>query len=146
MEFDAKTPTWAKIELFGHSCYWGRVREIEAYGGRMGIIESLTPHGFSPEPVIFGAGALFRVTPMSENSVRRAALPHSYVPCDSFEEAPILPEHCASCGWTAVEHDQEKRLLAAAPETHREGQEEPEDDIPFDQGRVVDLREARRIA
>ncbi len=80
MSFDAKAPTWAKIELFGHYSYLGRVREIEAYGGRMGLIESLTPLGFAPEPVIFGAGALFRVTPMDEKTVRRPALPHSYVP------------------------------------------------------------------
>jgi hypothetical protein len=140
MDIDFKSPRWAHVELFGHISYFDRVREIDAFGGRMGCIESLSPDGLSEEPVIFGAGALYRVTPMTEEACRRAVLPRSYGACDTFTSAPVLPERCADCGYTLPEHEEARtrgRLLLAAPETSREGSGRPpapeESDIPFDE-------------
>lgn len=109
-EFAFKKPRWAHLELFGHSGYFGLVQEVEAFGGKLGVIYSLSREGLAEDGMGFGANAIFRITPMSEEGCRRAVLPRSFAPCETFSPAAVLPARCADCGFTEAEHLQRPAL------------------------------------
>lgn len=138
-----KEPTWAHAELFGHSSYFGRVREVLFCGSPGLAIEPLTVDGFMP--AFFAAGsAIFRLTPMSEDDARHAVMPRAFRACDTFQAAPVLQTHCRTCGRNEPEHEEERQRKALLPPSPRgaspildasfeEGSPEGgDDDIPFD--------------
>ena len=152
---DFKEPTWAHAELFGHSSYFGRVREVTFCGSPGLAIEPATVDGMLP--AFFAAGsAIFRLTPMSEEDVRHAALPRAFRACEVFQPAPIFPASCRTCGRNEQEHEEERQRKALPAATIPDASFEEEgdgqkDDIPFepraaancDHGLIFDEERAR---
>ncbi len=141
------TPRWAHAEVYGHSNYYCRAEDA-TYRGAPGVaIEPMTVDGLLPA-LFVPVGAIFRMTPMSENDVRHAALPRAYRACETFQASGALPSNCRVCGRNEQEHVEEQqrkaqpilseRALSVIPDALFEEGDGQDDDIPFD--------EASRIA
>jgi hypothetical protein len=127
-----KEPTWAHIELFGHKSFYGRIREATHFGVVGAEIEPMTAAGFS-ETIFRGGAAIYGVSPMTEEDVRRAVMPRAWRACESFKASVALPDLCLTCGRNEPEHDEERSRLAALPAPALFVEAEIEDDeIPFD--------------
>lgn len=146
-----KDPTWAHAELFGHSSYFGRVREVTFCGAAGLAIEPLIVDGFLPE--FFAAGsAIFRLTPMSEDDVRHAVLPRAYRACEAFQASRALATNCRVCGHNEQEHAEEQqrkalpilieRSASVIPDALFEGED---DDIPFESRLDATIRHVRSV-
>lgn len=141
-----KEPTWAHAELFGHSSYFGRVREVLFCGSPGLAIEPLTVDGLMP--AFFAAGsAIFRLTPMTEDDARHAVMPSAFRACETFQAAPALQTHCRTCGRNEPEHEEERQRKALLPGPRLDSiqdasfedgwsPKEAGDDIPFDRGQA----------
>lgn len=146
-----KQPTWAHAELFGHASYFCRAQEVNFCGSHGLAIEPVTVDGILP--AFFAAGAaIFRLTPMSEDDVRHAALPRAFRACETFQAAPVLLTHCRVCGRDEPEHEEERQRKAlppspraASPIPDAEFGEELDDDIPFDGEAAQDMAEDRAL-
>lgn len=109
-EFTFKRPRWVHLELFGRSSYFGLAQEAEVFGGKLGVIYSLSVEGLAEDGMGFGANAIYRITPMPEEVCRRAVLPAPFRVCETFAAAPVLATRCRHCGFTAAEHLQRPAL------------------------------------
>ena len=76
---DEKFDSWAVVEVFGHSRFAGRVTE-QAIGGcafvRIDVPELLADGHYEARPgftKLFTQGAIFSITPCTEETARRAA-------------------------------------------------------------------------
>lgn len=70
---------WACVEIFGHRKHYGRVTEVERFGTKMLRVD--VPTG-TPAPLLetetfdtfmYGGGAIFSLTPMTEEAARKWA-------------------------------------------------------------------------
>lgn len=76
---------WHILELFGHVSHVGIVSEVEAFGGKLCRIDALQRDGsFVTHHV--GAGAIYRLTPTTEEAARERMKPFS-----TFAYAAPLP-------------------------------------------------------
>lgn len=80
---------WCVIELFGHQKIIGRVTE-QTIGGqtfiRVDVPETKLASAFTR---MFGAGAIYSITPVSEELARRMAEGISVRPINVYELAPV---------------------------------------------------------
>lgn len=67
---------WACVEIFGHRKHYGRIAEVDRFGTKMLRVDVPTQ---PPAPLIedesfetffYGGGAIFSVTPMTEEAAR----------------------------------------------------------------------------
>jgi hypothetical protein len=70
---------WFILEMFGHIRHVGYVTEVEAFGAKLGRIDSLQRDG-SIVTVHFGAASVFRLTPTTEETAREMMKPVAYEP------------------------------------------------------------------
>ncbi len=129
-----KEPMWARVELLGHKLYFGRIREASHFGVLGAEVEPMQPTGAGVAFFVGGA-AIYRVTPMIEDDVRRSALPQTWRACDAFQASGVLPALCLQCGKDEPEHDAERLRVAALPPVR---EAEVDDDIPFEARPVGD--------
>lgn len=106
--------SWALLELMGHRRLYGLVEEVDLFGAKMCRIDTLLAHD-APEPgptQIYGAPAIYCITPMSEDEVRERMRPRY--------------------GQRALEHDDEPDDDEPEPD-HDYPEPEPDSDrgIPF---------------
>lgn len=83
---------WACVEIFGHRKHYGRIREVERFGTKMLRVDvptaSAAPLLGEPEvfeTFMYGGGAIFSLTPMTEEAARKWAdqeRPRPYRPLD----------------------------------------------------------------
>jgi hypothetical protein len=83
---------WACVEIFGHRKHYGRVKEIERFGTKMlrvdvpaGAAAPLLGEEERFETFLYGGGAIFSLTPMTEEAARKWAeteRPRPYRPLD----------------------------------------------------------------
>lgn len=71
---------WACVEIFGHRKHYGRVKEVERFGTKMLRVDvpvagaaPLLGEGDSFETFMYGGGAIFSLTPMTEEAARKWA-------------------------------------------------------------------------
>ena len=83
---------WACVEVFGHRKHYGRIKEIERFGSKMLRVDVPT-QASAPllgesekfETFLYGGGAIFSLTPMTEEAARKwaeAERPKPYRPLD----------------------------------------------------------------
>jgi len=65
--------TWALVELFGHARIAGKVSEQTIAGGAFLRVDVPTVDGQAEFTRFFGAGAVYSISPCSEEVVRLAA-------------------------------------------------------------------------
>lgn len=129
---DFKEPIWAHIELFGHKTYFGRIQEVTRFGVVGAAIEPMTAAGFI-EPQFRGGAAIYGVTPMLEEDVRRAVMPRAWRACEAFKPSMALPDLCLTCGRNEPEHQEERaQIVALPPPATIPDAEVDGDDIPFE--------------
>lgn len=65
------TEEWGLVEIFGHRRHYGRLVEIERFGAKLLRVDVPTesPHVFQQHT--YGGGAIFCITPMTEDAVRK---------------------------------------------------------------------------
>ena len=83
---------WACVEIFGHRKHYGRIREVERFGTKMLRVDvptqtpaPLLAESESFETFMYGGGAIFSLTPMTEEAARKwaaAERPSAYRPLD----------------------------------------------------------------
>ena len=61
---------WAQVEIFGHRQHWGRILEVERFGATLIRIDIPTEDAEIFESVFYGGGAIFSVTPCTEEAAR----------------------------------------------------------------------------
>lgn len=132
---DFKEPVWAHIELFGHKSYFGRIQEATRLGAVGAAIEPITAAGFVAAIWRNGA-AIYGVTPMAEEDVRRAVMPRAWRACETFKASVALPDLCLTCGRNEPEHQEERERIAALPPPAPivDAEVDEDDGIPFDDG------------
>lgn len=101
---------WACVEIFGHRKHYGRISEVEKFGAKMLRVDVPTaaaaPLLGEPEKwetFVYGGGAIFSVTPMTEEAARKWAdneRPRPYQPLnrlpgpdrylDEVEDEPVF--------------------------------------------------------
>lgn len=70
---------WVILELMGHVRLIGIISEVEAFGSKLGRIESLQRDGtFVTQH--FGAASVYRITPTTEETGREMMKPVEYSP------------------------------------------------------------------
>lgn len=69
---------WACVEIFGHRKHYGRISEVERFGAKMLRVDvpiappaPLLDQAERFETFVYGGGAIFSVTPMTEEAARR---------------------------------------------------------------------------
>jgi hypothetical protein len=72
--------TWACVEIFGHRKHYGRVTEVEKFGAKMLRVDvptlaaaPLLGEAEQFETFVYGGGAIFSLTPMTEEAARKWA-------------------------------------------------------------------------
>lgn len=83
---------WACVEIFGHRKHYGRVKEVERFGTKMLRVDvptatsaPLLGEAETFETFMYGGGAIFSLTPMTEEAARKWAdseRPRPYRPLD----------------------------------------------------------------
>ncbi|MGD9100039.1 MAG: acetyltransferase [Anaerolineae bacterium] len=68
---DKTLDTWAIVELFGHSKIAGRVTEQQIAGGAFLRVDVPGVDGQQEFTRFYGAGAIYSITPVSEEMARR---------------------------------------------------------------------------
>jgi hypothetical protein len=87
--FDDATPAadppgarqWACVEIFGHRKHYGRISEVEKFGAKFLRVD-VPSEAAAPllgeaerfETFVYGGGAIFSVTPMTEDAARQWAV------------------------------------------------------------------------
>lgn len=87
---------WAIVEVMGHSKYAGRVSEYAGLGVPLVRVEIPAVGGQAACERLLGAGAIFRITPVTERVAREAARSIAERPlaCADF---PPLPKWLPGC-------------------------------------------------
>lgn len=96
---------WLIVELLGHTRLAGYVTEEEKFGGMLGRIDIPNGDGFITQ--YFGHGAIFRLTPTTEEVTRSVARMNQPRPVHQFE----LPERVTINPSTAGNYDNDSRWL-----------------------------------
>ena len=65
---------WMILEMYGHVKHIGYVTEVDAFGGKLGKIETLERDG-SSKTIYFGGSSVYRLTPVTEEEARELAKP-----------------------------------------------------------------------
>lgn len=71
---------WARVEIFGHRCHWGRAREEERFGSKMLRIDvpiEGDPAAKGWATLFYGGSAIFSYTLTDEPSCMRANRPRA---------------------------------------------------------------------
>jgi hypothetical protein len=63
--------SWAVLELMGHRRLIGECAEVDLAGGRMVRVDVPSVAGSEPFSQFYGSGAIFCLTPVSEDVARR---------------------------------------------------------------------------
>lgn len=86
---------WACVEIFGHRKHYGRVKEVERFGTKMlrvdAPLESAAPllgEDEKFETFLYGGGAIFSLTPMTEEAARKWAEAERPKPYRPLERLP----------------------------------------------------------
>ena len=76
----APQSAWACAEIFGHRKHYGRISEVERFGAKMLRIDvplapaaPLLGEDEKFESFVYGGGAIFSLTPMTEEAARKWA-------------------------------------------------------------------------
>ncbi len=80
--------SWAVIELFGHSVIVGRVTEASIGGCSFLRVDVPATNGQAEFTRFFGNGAIYSMTPVTEDVARAALLRHTPRPVSAYG---ILP-------------------------------------------------------
>jgi len=119
MDQTEKFDSWAIVEIFGHQTFAGRVTE-QAIGGASFVRVDVPgvdgpPDGSTAYTKLFGAAAIYSITPVSEELARKAVKAcHSepisvYIPPDRRLGAGEICKHglhfCETCQNTQDEAD-----------------------------------------
>lgn len=76
----ARAAQWARVEIFGHTCHYGRISEVERFGAKMLQIE--IPVDGKPDgrwqTIHYAGSAVFSLSPSEEHVVMQRNKP--YVP------------------------------------------------------------------
>lgn len=71
---------WACVEIFGHRKHYGRIREVERFATKMLRVDvptqtaaPLLGEAETFETFMYGGGAIFSLTPMTEEAARKWA-------------------------------------------------------------------------
>lgn len=123
---------WAILELMGHRKIAGRVSEQLVAGAPMIRVDIPNGDGFTTQ--FYAPGALYALTPTTEQTARRLVEPY---------EIPALPEHaddrCVSCDDRALPGQTMCVDCANAVEDHLRDKHEPNHDAEDLDGDEVDL-------
>ena len=92
MEDSQTTGFWALVELFGHQCVAGHVSS-ETLGGQTFVRVDIpeTPNQ-KPWSKLYGAGAIYAITPMAEDLVRARAEKLEVAPLEKWDLPPSFRE------------------------------------------------------
>lgn len=116
---------WAAVEIMGRRQHVGLICEEAALGATLCRIEALQRDG-SFKVFRYGGAAIFSIADVTESEARKViCAPRGWV-CKAFTEPSALPGVCATCGYTAPEHERHAALPAAP-----EGEGREEDDLPY---------------
>lgn len=85
-----KFETWAIVELFGHQKIVGKVSEQTIGGGTFIRVDVPAVEGEDAFTRFYGAGAIYAMTPVSEEIARRAAQWNKPTPINVYL-GPQLP-------------------------------------------------------
>lgn len=98
---------WAIVEIMGHQVYAGRVTE-QVVGGtsfvRVDVPDVEDQPGFSK---LFGASAIYAITPASEQVARLVAQRHGQTPLSVYD---LPPEWQRKIAQPLLEHDDGEAL------------------------------------
>jgi hypothetical protein len=73
-QLEPKAPEeWAHLEVYGHRSHWGRVSEVTRFGATVLRIDVPTTDPEVFETHFYGGGAIFSLTPCTEESARQWA-------------------------------------------------------------------------
>lgn len=86
---------WAIVELMGHRKLAGYVREVTVAGAAMLRLEIPSE---PPVTQFYSAGAVYAITPTTEDIARRLASTHRPAPVHAYElPAPKPDDRCRNC-------------------------------------------------
>lgn len=103
--------SFAIVEIMGHRVAAGRVTEQMVAGKPLLRVESLPPEGQDPTVQLYGADAIFCITPCTEDQARRA--------CAIY--APVGP---ARALMPAIDHDEDWDDIGDQDDEYRREQHE----------------------
>lgn len=93
--------TWARVEIMGHRCHYGRTSEVQRFGATMLRID-VPVAGAVPllgeteqfQSVFYGGASIFSFTPMTEEACRKRLeqLRPSYVALPAPQEDDYGPD------------------------------------------------------
>ena len=89
-----KFETWAIVELFGHTTIAGFVSEQEVGGASMIRVDVPKVNGREPFTKFFGSGAIYGITPTTEENAKAVAASIDYRPVSLYllpGQAEALP-------------------------------------------------------
>jgi hypothetical protein len=77
---EAPAADWARVEIMGHRCHYGRVSEVERFGVKMLRVDCplapaapLLGEAETFETFVYGGGSIFGIAPMTEAACRQWA-------------------------------------------------------------------------
>lgn len=69
---DEAAPEWAAVEIMGHRCHYGLIREVERFGSKMLMVLEYGPEDTEPYRThYYGGGSIFSITPCTERYARQ---------------------------------------------------------------------------
>ena len=110
--------TWAIIDLFGHQRIAGHVSEATIGGCALLRVDVPEMKGQPAYTRYFGSGAIYSMTPCTEETARAAVAYHAPKPIQAFDARRMLE---SAGNGAAIEHDDELTI----------GHDDDDDDRPF---------------
>lgn len=92
----APVAMWACVEIFGHRKHYGKISEVEKFGAKMLRVDvpaKADTEGEQFETFVYGGGAIFSVTPMTEEAARKWADSYGRFPLWSYSRLPAPSDY-----------------------------------------------------
>jgi len=89
VEIPAEPEQWALVDIYGHDRYAGRISEAKVAGASMLRIDVPETPGCQAFSKLFGAKAIFSITPCDERVARAAAVHLAARPLIEFSPPPV---------------------------------------------------------
>ena len=124
MSDSEKFDVWAIVELFGHQVIAGRVTDQSVGGETFIRVDVPDIDGRPAYSRLFGKGAIYSITPTSDEIVRGYLHRNRTEPIQPYMLA--MPVHTPSPDWEELEH--QSREMESAD---WDGMCEDEEDLPF---------------
>ena len=107
------------VQLMGHVKHVGFLTEVEVLGGKLGKVDAIQRDG-SIVSHLFGAAAVYQLTPSDEATCKQLAKPYEYT---TYRSLPVATEdpYCSECCAQLPDHEEDcSKALGYQPRTQQD--------------------------